>query len=61
LPDTHQGTAVGNHGILQNQLAQVCRQIHSLEMSENQRLARELQSIELNIQETERQLLMVSQ
>ena len=41
------------------ELAHLTQQIHNLQISENDRLARELKAIELNIQETERHMNMV--
>ena len=45
---------------IRHELVQLTKQIDYLEMSEHDRLARELQAVELNIQEAERQKEMVS-
>lgn len=55
-----QETTQEQHKKLRSELRRLTAQIENLEMSEDERLARELQAIELNIQEKERQIYLVS-
>ncbi len=70
LPSAHMGRPAGNvmpgpagpteRVQLCQELEKLNVQIESLQFSEDERLARELQAIELNIQETERKIQHVS-